>query len=36
LAEARKGYAGAFSTEKEEIVVKCLSLYEKYTTYLKK
>jgi hypothetical protein len=36
LIDARKGYAGSFSTQKEEIVVKCLSLYEKYDAFLKK
>jgi hypothetical protein len=36
LIDARKGYAGSFSTNKEEIVVKCLSLYEKYASYLSK
>ena len=36
LIDARKGYAGSFSTNKEEIVVKCLSLYEKYAAFLKK
>jgi hypothetical protein len=36
LIDARKGYAGTFSSQKEEIVVKCMSLYEKYDQYLKK
>lgn len=34
LVDARKGYAGSYSSQKEEIVVKALSLYEKYEEYL--
>ena len=30
LADARKGYAGSLSASKEEVVVKTLSLYDKY------
>jgi len=30
LIDARKGYAGSFSAQKEENSVKALSLYEKY------
>jgi len=36
LLDARKGYSGSLSAQKEEIVVKCLSLFDKYESYLKK
>lgn len=35
LVDARKGYAGSFSAQKEEIVIKALSLYDKYEEFLK-
>lgn len=34
LADANKGYSGTYSTEKEEIIVKCLSLMEQYEAFL--
>lgn len=34
LIDAKKGYSGSLSSSKEEIVVKTLSLYEKYEKYL--
>lgn len=36
LIDARKGYSGSLSAQKEEIIVKCISLYDKYELYLKK
>ncbi|CDW89068.1 ubiquitin carboxyl-terminal hydrolase family protein [Stylonychia lemnae] len=36
LVDARKGYAGSFSAQKEESAVSALSLYEKYEKYLEK
>ncbi len=34
LQDAKKGYSGSQSGERQEIVVKCISLYEKYDCYL--
>ena len=34
LSDAKKGYSGTYSTTKEETVVKCLSLYDKYEAYV--
>ena len=36
LVDARKGYSGSYSVQKEDIVVKCLSLYETYEVFLAK
>lgn len=36
MIDARKGYAGTFSAQKEELVVKALSLYEKYEEFLER
>ena len=36
LIDAKKGYSGNLSSTKEEVVVKTLSLYEKYEKYLAK
>jgi hypothetical protein len=34
LADAKKGYSGSYSTQKEETIVKCLSLMEQYEAFL--
>ena len=34
LSDAKKGYSGTYSITKEETVVKCLSLYDKYEAYV--
>jgi hypothetical protein len=36
LVDAKKGFAGSYSSQKEEIVVKCMSLFEKYAAYIKR
>ena len=36
LADAKKGYAGALSGEREEIVAKCLSMMDQYDIFLVK